>query len=254
MEIGYCAPVHKSQLLEEIGYDYIELELLAYDLHSDEGLAEAKRSVATSTLPTPAFRSFFPRDMRLVGPGVDEFHIKQYLARAADLTSTAGAAVAVMGSAWSRNVPEGFDRARAEEQLLRAYDWAADAFEGTDVVVGIEPQNAKEANIVLTFADGVEYARKVNRPNIRAIADFYHMDENGEPLSDISRYGDWLVHVQVADTGRQHPGTGSYDYDTFAAELAKIGYDERISVEIMHDISPEEMAHSLGFLRGHWPR
>ena len=40
----------------------------------------------------------------------------------------------MLGSAWSRNVPDGFDRARAEEQLRQAYSWAAEAFRGSGVV------------------------------------------------------------------------------------------------------------------------
>ena len=46
----------------------------------------------------------------------------------------------MLGSAWSRNVPEGFDRARAEEQLRQAYSWVAEAFTGRGVVVAIEPR------------------------------------------------------------------------------------------------------------------
>ena len=64
-------------------------------------LAAAKVAVSRSSLPILAFGSFFPYDMRLVGPTVDERSVKDYLARAAELTSAAGASVAAWASSRS---------------------------------------------------------------------------------------------------------------------------------------------------------
>jgi hypothetical protein len=138
-------------------------------------------AVSRSVLPILAFGSFFPYDMSLVGPAVDERSVKDYLARAAALTSAAGASVAALGSAWSRNVPPGWDRSRARAQLLEAYSWAADAFTGSGVTLAIEPQNRKETNIILSIEEAVGYAAQVDSPVLKVMADFYHMDEEGEP-------------------------------------------------------------------------
>jgi hydroxypyruvate isomerase len=87
---------------------------------------------------------FFPSDARLVGPEVDAAAVKAYLARVAELMSHAQAEVAVLGSAAARNVPDGFERARAEDQLVEAFSWAADAFEGSGTTIAIEPQRRQE--------------------------------------------------------------------------------------------------------------
>ena len=41
------------------------------------------------------------------------------------------------------------------------------------------------------------------------LADFYHMDEENEPLDELVVNAGWLAHVHLADTGRMSPGTGS---------------------------------------------
>ncbi|MBT2249056.1 sugar phosphate isomerase/epimerase [Arthrobacter sp. BHU FT2] len=254
MKIGFCAKLEQAERLKAIGYDYIEPPLLNFELADKASLDAAKLAVSRSSLPALVFSSFFPRDMRIVGPEVDEAFVKSYLARVAELCESAGSEVAVMGSAWSRNVPDGFDRQRAADQLLQAYDWAADAFMGSGTVVAIEPQNRKEANIILTLEDAVGFARQVDRPELKVMVDFYHVDEEREPLEHLTTYAEWIAHVQLADTNRQHPGTGSYDFDTFFGHLKKNGYGGHISVEVMHELSTDEMQHSYSFLRGFWPQ
>jgi sugar phosphate isomerase/epimerase len=253
MKIGYMATLDKAPTLREAGYDFIEDKLLSHPLTDPDAMTAAKRAIARAELPTLVFSSFFPHDMRLVGPDVDATEVKDYLARAAELTHAAGAHAAVVGSAWSRNVPDGWEYTQARDQLLDAYSWAADAFQGTGVVLGIEPQCRKEANIITTVPEAVDYARTVNRPEIKVSIDFYHIDEEDEPLDKLSQYGEWIVHVQLADSDRKHPGTGSYDYATFFQQLRQFNYSGHLTVEIMHDIPPAEMRHSLEFLRRHWP-
>ena len=57
------------------------------------------------------------------------------------------------------------------------------------------------------------------------------MDEEDEALNNISKHKEWLAHIHVADTGRGSPGTGSYPYDVFKAEVDEAGYSGMISVE-----------------------
>ena len=249
MKIGYTAPLEMADTLAEAGYDYVEPLIARFGLADAASLEAAKRSVSRARLPTLSFGLFFPGDMRLVGPALDPPRVKSYLARVAELMSHAGADVAVMGSAAARNVPEGFDRARAKDQLLEAYSWAADAFEGSGTVIAIEPQNRKETNIIRSLPEAVWFAEQVDRPELRVVADSYHMDEEQEPLQHLATYADWIVHVQLADTGRKRPGSGSFDYGTFSGHLATSGYAGHIAVEIPGKFSVSELRESCRFLR-----
>ena len=86
----------------------------------------------------------------------------------------------------------------------------------------IEPLNRKESNQCNHVMDGVAWARKTGLPNVKGLADFYHVDEESEPLSVLDKCGS-SAHVHLADTGRLNPGTGHYDYATFFAELKAAG-------------------------------
>jgi sugar phosphate isomerase/epimerase len=250
MTLGWCAPLAKAALVQRTGYDYLEVPLADFGLEDQASLAAAKRAVDTAPLPLTVFNWFYPQHMRVVGPSVDAPRVKSYLRRGAELMHHAGAKAAVLGSAWARNVREGEDRSAIERQLLESYSWVADAFAGSGVVVGIEAQNRKEANIVTCLAEAVAYAEKIGRPDtLRVMADFYHMDEEREPLSDLAKYAGWIAHVQLADSSRLNPGTGSYDYERFFAFLNQGGYRGTVSVECMVPISEQGMRESQTFLR-----
>jgi sugar phosphate isomerase/epimerase len=243
MRLGWCAPLKDAGLVRDAGFDYIELPLAAQDFAAK----------IASPLPVCAFNYFFPQDMRIVGPDVDDARLDDYLARAAALMARVNARAAVMGSAWARNVPDGFERARAEAQIVRALDRCADRLQGSGVTLAIEPLHRKESNIINSVAEGVWFARQVNRPEIRVLADFFHMDEENEPLETLREHRDWIVHIHLADTGRRNPGTGSYDYDRFFGLLREIDYQGLMSAECKIVDPAADMPHSLAFLRRHWP-
>ena len=252
MKLGWCRPLEDAPLLERLGYDFIEVALAPLGLEDKGTFAAAKRSVLGSSLPTSAFNTFFPKDIRIVGPDADPPRVRNYLARAAEILGEAGARVVVLGSGWARNVPEGWERARAEDQLLEVLSWCADALEGTGCALVIEPLNREESNIINSVAEGVGFAERVGRPEIRVLADFYHMDEEREPLGTLEANRDWLAHIHVADTGRRNPGTGSYDYDGFFGHLRAIGYAGMISAECEVGEPKADMRHSLEFMRRRW--
>lgn len=252
MHIGWCESLQNAPLLRDIGYDFVELPLAPMGLEARDAFEAAKRAVQGSPLPPLAFNVFFPRDIRVVGPEVDVDRVHNYLARTAELLATAKAQVVVLGSGWARNVPDGWERSRAEGQWVQALSWCADALRGTGTVLVIEPLNRKESNLVNSVAEGVRFAKQVDRPEIRVLADFYHMDEEQEPLATLKEHAPWLAHIHLADTGRRNPGTGTYDYDHFFGYLKEIGYGGMISAECKVEQPEADMRHSLAFLRRHW--
>lgn len=253
MQIGWCRPLDDAALLQRVGLDFIEVPLAAQGLEDKATFAANKRRLQSSPLPTAAFNYFFPQDMRIVGPDIDSPRVDTYLARLAEMLAAARAKIVVLGSGWARNVPDGFERERAEAQFLATLSQSADRLEGTGCTLVIEPLNRKESNIINSVADGVRFARQINRPQICVLADFYHMDEENEPFETLRDNRDWLAHIHLADTGRRNPGTGGYDYAGFFGVLKEIGYAGRISAECTIADPETDMRHSLAFLRGHWP-
>jgi sugar phosphate isomerase/epimerase len=100
---------------------------------------------------------------------------------------------------------------------------------------------------------GLAWARRTGLANVKGLADFYHVDEEAEPLSVLSECGGELAHVHLADTGRMNPGTGRYDYVTFFGALKRAGYSGRFSGECGVVGEPVAgMRHSADFLRRAW--
>lgn len=251
---GWCSGIGNAELLMELGFDFIELPLAPLQLENKEAHVKLMQPVLASPLPVRAFNVMFPGDLKIVGPLVDESRVRDYIALTSETLTRTNASIVVLGSAGARNVPDGWERARAEQQFLKVLSWCADELRGTAAVLAIEPLNRKESNLVNSIAEAVAMAEKINRPEIRVLADFFHMDEEKEPLEELKRHMNWLAHIHLADTGRKHPGSGQYDYDTFAALLKEIEYTGLISAECAVEDAKKDMGDSLQFLRRKWNR
>jgi sugar phosphate isomerase/epimerase len=202
VKLGWCAPHKDADLIKQAGFDYIEYPLAAQGLEDRETFAASKKALAALPLPGAACNYFMPQDMRVVGPDVDAERVKSYLARAADLMGSAGTRSCVFGSGWARNIHEGWARDRAEAQFLQTLDWCADALRGSGVTLAIEPLNRKESNFINSVAEGAHFARQVNRPEIRVLADFFHMDEEGEPFDTLIEHRGWRTSTSPIPAAR----------------------------------------------------
>lgn len=256
IEFGVCQPLASHALAKAQGCDYLECgvaELLPALPDDDPQVQARMQAFADAALPIKAFNGFIPAALKVTGPDAPWGRVSDYLDAALRRAVQVGADVVVWGSGASRHVPDGFERSVAEEQVIRflhlAGHWAAKH----GITIAIEPLNVKESNIVNSVAEGVSFAEKVAHPRVRVLADFYHMQEDDEPLDALSRFGPWLAHVHVADTGRLYPGSGSYPYAAFVAELNKAAYDGRISVECRWQDLEAEIGASVQYLRSLWP-
>lgn len=250
MQFGCCAAIDKAAAVSAAGFDYLEagVKSLLPD-EDDEAFAPILAQYQASPVPIQAFNLFLPGDLKIVGEAVDETRMRNYVKRAVSRVRQIGATTAVVGSGGSRSIPDGFSRERAIEQLVHFFQVLADETDGTELTIAIEPLNKRESNVINSVAEGVAIAQRVDRPSIQVLADFYHMDEDSEPLSEISKHKDWLAHIHVADTGRGAPGTGQYPYDLFVDELNKAGYDGMVSIECRWNDFEAEAAPAVDFLR-----
>jgi len=146
-------------------------------------------------------------------------------------------------------LPDGFSREKGKEQIVQFLHMVADVAEPLDLTIVIEPLNQKESNIINSVPEAVEFAKLVNRKSIKALADFYHMDEERESLTNISEYKNLIKHIHVADSGRLAPGTGTYPYSEFVNQLRQSNYNGRVSIECKWNDFDSEVIQSLTFLK-----
>jgi sugar phosphate isomerase/epimerase len=250
MKFGCCASIDQAEAVHRAGFDYLEAGVTSLIPDEDDAaFAPVLEQYLASPIPVAAFNLFLPRDLKIVGPEIDLARMERYVSRALARIQAVGATIAVIGSGGSRNVPEGFSRSEAAAQIVHFLNIVADAADQTDVTIVIEPLNRKESNIINSVAEGVAIAQQVDRPSIRVLADFYHMDEDDEPLSAITQNQDWLAHIHEADSGRLAPGTGTYPYAEFVDQLRQIGNQGMVSVECRWNDFEAEAAPSVEFLR-----
>jgi hydroxypyruvate isomerase len=134
--------------------------------------------------------------------------------------------------------------ALAAENLTLAARAAAEI----DAVVLVEPISGAPDYPLLTAADALAVIDRVGEPNLRLLADLYHLTVNGDDLDAvIAAHTGRIGHVQIADApGRHEPGTGSLDIDAHLANLAAHGYQGHIGLEYKPSGAS---ADSFGWLR-----
>ena len=250
MRIGCCCNIEDAPIAHAAGYDFIECRVTALlPEESDATVAPLLAQHKASPIPISAFNIFIPRELKIVGPEVDEARLGRYVESALARVHEVGGEIVVFGSGVARAIPDGFSVEKARTQTIRFLHQVADAAQRNDVTVVIEPLNRKESNTILSVPEAVALATEVNRPNIQALADFYHMDEEQEPLTNIPEHAAWIKHIHVADTGRRSPGLGDYPYAEFAEILRQAHYNGRVSIECRWQDFAAEAHLALEFLR-----
>ncbi len=250
MKFGCCASIDNAEAVYRAGFDYLEAGVTSLMPDEDDmAFASVLEKFQASPLPINAFNLFLPRDLKIVGPEIDQARVQQYVSRALARIQAVGATIAVIGSGRSRNVPDGFPRNQAVDQIVDFLQLVADAADQTDVTIAIEPLNHNESNIINSVADGVALSQQVKRPSIQVLADFYHMDEENEPLDTLTANQDWLAHVHVADSNRLAPGTGTYPYAGFVYQLRQAKYQGMVSVECRWNDFEAEAPGAVEYLR-----
>ena len=227
-----CNGESRLSRLAALGFDYAELPLAAVAALPEEEFERLKDVFNRGALKSEAFNVFLPGDLRITGEGVDPERLRDYGRRGAARARALGGEVIVLGSAGARNLPGGWTRERGCEQLREALAVLSDAVQPYEVTIALEPLNRRESNIVNSVAEALEVVKAVNRPNVRVLADYYHMAVEEEAAEVLAVAAGMLAHVHFANPyGRVYPVTYKSSYNSFFENLRAAGYDRRVSLE-----------------------
>lgn len=251
MKIGCCVPRERIRSAREAGFAFAELAVTEnlQPLVDEAAWRPVRQEILAGGLPVEAANVFFPGDWHLIGPQVDAAATRAYIETAVRRAQEIGIQVMVFGSGKARSIPQGYPEDRARQELQQVLRLLGEAGARHGVTIAFEPLRKAETNLVHTVAEATAIVRPLQLPRLQVLADFYHMDEEGEPLDNLLLPGELLAHVHVADTGRLAPGTGHYDYATFVARLRQAGYQGRISVECRWTDWEREAGQAFAFLK-----
>lgn len=234
MKFGICTSVANSQAVKSAGGQFVEGAVQQlFQGQLDDSQWQGRALVAESVLPVPAANGLVPAELKITGPQVRFDALKTYMTNVIRRAASVGTRMLVFGSGGARNVPEGFDRSVARDQIIAFLQFSAEVCSKHGVTLVVEPLNRRECNIINSVAEAMQYVHAVNHPNIQCLVDSYHLWMEDEPLDNVRQALPWIRHVHVADKqGRVAPGeSGLADYRPLFGLLKAGGYDGLISVE-----------------------
>lgn len=233
IKVGVCTRDYASAV--KYGFDYIEPSAGEIAAMSEDAFGQFASAVLASPIRCECFNGLIRRpDLKVVGNEVPTEALRDYLSACLARCRRLGASVVVWGSAASRNVPEGFPRERAQQQIAEFLRLAGDIARRHDLIVAIEPLRHQETNILNTGAETLEMVRRVKHSNVRMIIDYFHLREENEDPRILELAQHEIVHLHFANPrGRVWPHDLNEDdhYAAFFNYLKKTNFSGGISVE-----------------------
>lgn len=237
MKIGICLDWHNAAALEsagKAGADFAELNFSSFENATAEEIAGLKATLDRLHLPVASFNCMLPgARIRVTGWERDHAAAAAFLrATLEKLEPIAGARHVVFGSGGARRMEEGDTPFSAFADLVvYLRDTVAPIFREYGWTCSVEPLS--ECNYLRTTADGAALVKAVGCPEVRLLADIYHMEICGEDLPAAFAACPPLRHVHIAEkSGRYLPSPDDPDdYRAMFAALEAAGYDGCVSIE-----------------------
>lgn len=231
MKIGFCASLDRIKEVAAAGFDYIEPPMNALAALTDDAFEALLLDVKKVGLPVPAFNCMFPGNLALLNPDTSDGEILQYLQDMFSRVQRLGGRVAVFGSGKSRMRPESVPYDQAFRRLTQVTRIIGDAAGQHGVTAVIEPLNRTETNMINSVAEGACLKAAVNHPQVKLLADYYHIAMEGQPPEDLARVGG-IAHCHIATLqGRKTPLEPEDGFKAMFAAMKQTDYQGLISVE-----------------------
>ncbi len=251
VRIGYCGPLKDIDAAKAAGFDYMEVRTSEVAALSDTDYQRLALKLARVALPVPAAYWFLPADIKVTGPHIDKDRQMEYLHKALYRVSRLGVRLIVFGSSGARQVPEGFSKKEAFDQLIDFGKRAGPEARARHITVAIESQRREECNIINSTAEALAWVEAVNHPNIQLMIDYYHFSAEKEEPAIIAKVKNHLRHLHMANpNNRVMPlHWEEYDYAPFFAALRQIRYHNLIGLEASSKDLQVDGPQSIALLR-----
>lgn len=234
MRIGVCISFDRMDIAAKAGFDYIEANLSKISELTEKEFDDLLKTVGTLSIPVEAVNGFYPPSLAIVGADRDMKKITDYTQRALTRAAKLGVKIAVLGSGGARTVPDGYPYKTAYNEFLEVLRLCGEIARPLGITVAIEPLRKEEVNLINTVEEGIKLCDAADHPNVKCLADFYHVACNGEGYDAITTAGDKLCHIHIARPSDRKAFRTREDADilnVWLKLLDSVGYDGRISLE-----------------------
>jgi sugar phosphate isomerase/epimerase len=233
--MGIAASLDRAAALKAQGADFLTLstgDFLVPD-KPDAEFAKNLAKLADSPLPVLACNGFIrPKHLRCVGADANHDEILAWAGIAFRRLKVAGGKFIVFGSAGARALKDDWPKDKADAQFVALLKRMGPLAAEQGITVAVEQLQASECNYINRIGEGAALIRETSHPNIRLLADLYHMARMGDAPQDLKAAMDVVVHVEIAEKdGRTFPGVKGDDFRPFFRVLREAGYQGAINIE-----------------------
>ncbi|MEO8245308.1 MAG: sugar phosphate isomerase/epimerase family protein [bacterium] len=213
------------------GFDLAEIpnSIHMIPLESDAKWAARKALIQSWKLPPTTISShWFGGGLVATGPAADKELTTFWIDRSFDRLAEIGVkSVGCYGSHFP--VPEGYSRVKATDQAIAYVNLMADAAEKRGMRIALEPMAAADS-VFPRYLDGLEFVKRIDRPQVRIMADLNYFLKLDQPLSDIAVDPSYCIHVHIAGAKGQ-PGIGDMvdTHTRLFQTLKDVGYTDSVT-------------------------
>lgn len=206
MRFGVCvSSPEQLTVARTAGLDYVEVPVARWVMESDADAFAQLRREFDGAPPALAANVFLPASIRLVGPERDTDKALPYVHEAVRRLHQLGVRLLVFGSGGPRRIPDGYERPRGLDELADFCRSIAPITEEAGITLVLEPLRRAESNVWNSVGEVATFIHDRELGGVRLLADLYHMQEDGEPLTAVIHHADLLAHTHVAGRGRTPP-------------------------------------------------
>lgn len=233
--MGIAAPLDMAAQLKPEGAEFLTVsvgDFLVPD-QPDDVFERNLVKLTNSPLPVLACNGFIrPANLHCVGPDANHDLILKWADMVFHRMKQAKGKFIVFGSGSSRQVPKGWPREKANQQFIALLKLLGPLAEAQGITVTVEQLRAEECNFINHIGEGAALIRAANHPNVRMLADLYHIACGGDTPADFKAAMDVVVHVEIAEKAtRTVPGISGDDFRPYFKVLRETGYKGAISIE-----------------------
>ena len=237
MILGICCGADENTLkmMKEIGYVYIESGIKHF-YKNKKALESTLSALDKNKIRLEVGQHPFPGEYDASGKQSEAAlaEIRDYFYELIGSASDLNMSTLVMGAGGARNLPSADKYENVMEQMADICRYAiSPVLDHYGIILALEGLRKDETNMMNRTDESVKIAELAAVPNIKVMADLYHVIGEGENLADFANYKGYIRHAHIGKPApRVMPSNGDgYDYKPFFEALRSANFNGRMSVE-----------------------
>lgn len=215
IKIGCCCSIKDSNIIKNMGYDFIELKA--------NEIVEYEETFF-------AVNSFIPRSLSIY----DEnklVYLLNYTREIIQKCKIANAKIITLGSGKSRMI-KSKNISESEKKLWTNFLKYLDKIAANNSVkIGIEPLNKDESNFINTIEEAYYWIKILDLKHFGITIDSFHFYKEHISINEAYKYKDYIIHAHISDRYQANPQKIDNNLKEYLSFIKQINCN--ISIEIV---------------------